>query len=109
MREIEDFLEIYKRLENRPTEVRGWLGTDDASRIFGQANARAAAAGGRQQAPGAEPAWLPNQSIARWMKSAICPRVSADRGQHAPAAAGDTGRSQPTAVPSCAEASCRGG
>ena len=37
MREIENFFETYKTLENRPTEVRGWLGVDDAWRIIDEA------------------------------------------------------------------------
>ena len=37
LREIENFFQTYKRLENRPTDVRGWLGVDDAWRIIGAA------------------------------------------------------------------------
>lgn len=43
MREIENFFETYKRLENRPTEVRGWLGAEDAWRIIDEAMAAGAA------------------------------------------------------------------
>jgi len=49
--EIETFFRTYKTLENRPTEVRGWLGVEDAWRIIdaamtaGGANADASAAG----------------------------------------------------------------
>jgi inorganic pyrophosphatase len=43
LREIENFFRTYKTLENRPTEVRGWLGVDDAWRIID-----AAIASGRQ-------------------------------------------------------------
>ena len=32
--EIENFFKTYKTLENRPTEVNGWLGLDDAWRII---------------------------------------------------------------------------
>jgi inorganic pyrophosphatase len=51
LREIENFFEIYKELEGRPTEVRGWLGTDEAWRIIDRALAagqRAAAVGGAE-------------------------------------------------------------
>ena len=34
LREIENFFETYKTLENRPTDVNGWLGIDDAWRII---------------------------------------------------------------------------
>ena len=40
LREIENFFETYKRLENRPTEVRGWLGADEALRIIDEAQRR---------------------------------------------------------------------
>lgn len=49
LREIENFFETYKRLENRPTEVRGWLGVADAWRIIEEAVA--AAAEPRAEAP----------------------------------------------------------
>jgi inorganic pyrophosphatase len=39
--EIENFFQTYKTLERRPTEVRGWLGTDEAWRIIEEALARA--------------------------------------------------------------------
>lgn len=32
--EIENFFQTYKRLEDRPTEVNGWLGITDAWRII---------------------------------------------------------------------------
>jgi inorganic pyrophosphatase len=34
LREIENFFSIYKELEGRLTEVRGWLGVKDAERII---------------------------------------------------------------------------
>jgi len=34
LREIENFFSIYKELEGRATEVRGWLGVNDAERII---------------------------------------------------------------------------
>ena len=34
LREIENFFRTYKALENRPTEVNGWLGVADAWRII---------------------------------------------------------------------------
>jgi inorganic pyrophosphatase len=43
--EIENFFETYKALERRETEIRGWLGVDDAWRIIGEAMNR-----GRDQA-----------------------------------------------------------
>jgi inorganic pyrophosphatase len=49
LREIENFFETYKTLEKRPTDVRGWLGADDAWRIIDGA----LAAGG--EAPTEEP------------------------------------------------------
>ncbi|HEX5041104.1 MAG TPA: inorganic diphosphatase [Candidatus Limnocylindria bacterium] len=47
LREIENFFQTYKTLERRPTDVRGWLGVDDAWRIIGEAleAGRAAAQG----------------------------------------------------------------
>lgn len=43
LREIVNFFETYKQLENRPTEVRGWLGVEDAWRIIDAAMAAGAA------------------------------------------------------------------
>jgi inorganic pyrophosphatase len=40
--EIVNFFQTYKALERRPTEVRGWLGVEDAWRIIGEAIAAAA-------------------------------------------------------------------
>ncbi len=37
LREIENFFETYKALEKRATDVRGWLGVDDAWRIIDRA------------------------------------------------------------------------
>jgi inorganic pyrophosphatase len=37
LREIENFFSIYKELEGRKTEVRGWLGVDDAWQIIERA------------------------------------------------------------------------
>ena len=34
LREIENFFETYKTLENRPTDVNGWLGAEEAWRII---------------------------------------------------------------------------
>ena len=34
LREIENFFQTYKTLENRPTDVKGWLGLDDAWQII---------------------------------------------------------------------------
>ncbi|MGH2383488.1 MAG: inorganic diphosphatase [Candidatus Limnocylindria bacterium] len=45
MREIENFFRTYKTLEGRPTEVRGWLGADDAWRIIDAAMAAGQGAG----------------------------------------------------------------
>lgn len=42
LREIENFFRTYKTLENRPTEVTGWLGVDDAWRIIRAAMASGA-------------------------------------------------------------------
>jgi inorganic pyrophosphatase len=52
LREIDNFFETYKRLENRPTEIRGWLGTDDAWRIIDEAHQRAVDGDGGASAPG---------------------------------------------------------
>ncbi len=41
--EIETFFRTYKELEGRPTDVRGWLGVDDAWRIIDESTARGAA------------------------------------------------------------------
>lgn len=34
LREIENFFDIYKELEGRPTEISGWLGVEEAWRII---------------------------------------------------------------------------
>jgi len=47
--EIENFFKTYKTLENRPTEVNGWLGLDDAWRIIDAAMSQGGVA------PSAEP------------------------------------------------------
>lgn len=57
LREIENFFQIYKELEGRRTEVRGWLGVDDAWRIVGRAMAAGNAdhgttPAGEQSSPG---------------------------------------------------------
>ena len=44
LREIENFFKTYKTLENRPTEVRGWLGVAEAWRIIEAAMAAGAVA-----------------------------------------------------------------
>ena len=49
--EIENFFRTYKTLEKRPTDVRGWLGVDDAWRIIDEALARGAS-GGSSAEPG---------------------------------------------------------
>jgi inorganic pyrophosphatase len=52
LREIENFFKTYKTLENRPTEVRGWLGVADAWRIIDAAMATGAAAVPDEARPG---------------------------------------------------------
>jgi inorganic pyrophosphatase len=54
LREIENFFETYKTLEKRPTDVRGWLGVDDAWRIIDDAMELGArsAGGGAEVRPG---------------------------------------------------------
>jgi inorganic pyrophosphatase len=52
LREIENFFLTYKTLENRPTEVNGWLGVHDAWRIIDAAMATGADA---PLAPSTEP------------------------------------------------------
>ena len=54
MREIENFFQTYKALEERETDVRGWLGTDDAWRII-----RSAVEAGRRAAAGETPTTEP--------------------------------------------------
>ena len=44
--EIENFFKTYKTLEKRPTDVRGWLGVDDAWRIIDAAMASGASGEG---------------------------------------------------------------
>jgi inorganic pyrophosphatase len=39
LREIEHFFTIYKELEGRTTEMRGWRGVEDARRLIGEARA----------------------------------------------------------------------
>ena len=52
LREIENFFSIYKELEGRATEVRGWLGVNDAERIIETAR-EAGSRGPGSAAPGA--------------------------------------------------------
>jgi len=51
LREIENFFSIYKELEGRATEVRGWLGIEDASRIIDAARVAGHAAERDSQHP----------------------------------------------------------
>jgi inorganic pyrophosphatase len=51
LREIENFFQIYKELEGRPTDVIGWLGVTDAWRIIDDA-VRAGAEGRPASEPG---------------------------------------------------------
>src|SRR5207248_11355407 len=44
LREIENFFSIYKELEGRETEVRGWLDVSEARRIIDAAHASVPAA-----------------------------------------------------------------
>jgi inorganic pyrophosphatase len=53
--EIENFFQTYKTLENRPTEVNGWLGADEAWRIID--SSMAAGAGGRDATRGEAGTW----------------------------------------------------
>lgn len=50
LKEIENFFETYKTLENRPTTVNGWLGADEAWRIIDAS--RATVPGPDDPAPG---------------------------------------------------------
>ena len=52
LREIENFFETYKKLEKRPTEVRGWLGVTDAWRIIEEAVASGASPTAGDSEPG---------------------------------------------------------
>jgi inorganic pyrophosphatase len=52
LREIENFFETYKALEKRATDVRGWLGVDDAWRIIDQALQAGASATDEPAHPG---------------------------------------------------------
>jgi inorganic pyrophosphatase len=52
LREIENFFETYKALEKRATDVRGWLGVDDAWRIIEGAMEAGAAAADQPAHPG---------------------------------------------------------
>ena len=52
LREIENFFETYKALEKRATDVRGWLGVDDAWRIIESAMQAGASAAGQLAHPG---------------------------------------------------------
>ena len=86
--EIENFFQTYKTLENRPTEVNGWLGVDEAWRIID--GARAA---GRDPRDGPWDMALISRPTARCRKAAICARVTWPPGQKRVAAAtgGDAG------------------
>jgi len=50
--EIETFFRTYKELERRPTDVRGWLGVEDAWRIIDASMAAGASAEPGTTAPG---------------------------------------------------------
>ncbi len=52
LREIENFFETYKALEKRATDVRGWLGVDDAWRIIDRAMQAGVASAGEPAHPG---------------------------------------------------------
>ncbi|RPH33094.1 MAG: inorganic diphosphatase [Chloroflexi bacterium] len=52
LREIENFFQIYKELEGRPTDVFGWLGLIDAWRIIDEAIQAGAAGEPRTTEPG---------------------------------------------------------
>jgi inorganic pyrophosphatase len=52
LREIENFFETYKALEKRATDVRGWLGVDDAWRIIDSAMQAGVASAGEPAHPG---------------------------------------------------------
>jgi inorganic pyrophosphatase len=52
LREIENFFETYKALEKRATDVRGWLGVDDAWRIIDSAMQAGAATADEPPHPG---------------------------------------------------------
>jgi inorganic pyrophosphatase len=53
--EIENFFSTYKMLEQRPTEVTGWLGIEDAWRIIDEAVERGARVRRGEAEAGAEP------------------------------------------------------
>ena len=80
--EIETFFRTYKELERRPTDVRGWLGVEDAWRTIEAAMARRwprVRVGAR--APGAEEPSVDVSRRPRCRNAAIWPRVTIDRGQ----------------------------
>jgi inorganic pyrophosphatase len=52
LREIENFFQTYKTLENRPTEVSGWRGVADAWRIIDAAMTAGATASADEVQPG---------------------------------------------------------
>jgi inorganic pyrophosphatase len=52
LREIENFFATYKELEGRETQVRGWLGIDEAWQIIEAASARGTQEASGQTAPG---------------------------------------------------------
>ena len=52
LREIENFFQTYKALEKRATDVRGWLGVDDAWRIIDEAMRAGASASAEPAHPG---------------------------------------------------------
>lgn len=55
LREIENFFATYKELEGRETQVRGWLGTDDAWSIVDRAAEAARTSGERGGKSAAKP------------------------------------------------------
>jgi len=57
LREIENFFSIYKELEGRETEVRGWLSVQDAQSIIESARAAGQVAAGNPQHEGEPGTW----------------------------------------------------
>ena len=97
LREIENFFETYKTLENRPTEVNGWLGR---RRCLAHHRRRAMSAARRatlspSPAPGADAPDLAQSPTERWSSAAICPRVTRPLGQKLVPP-------QPAVMPACA-------
>jgi inorganic pyrophosphatase len=51
LKEVQHFFAVYKTLEQKPVEIRGWAGAEDARRLVSEARRAYAAGGGSERQP----------------------------------------------------------